>query len=114
MKNKEKWKPSKFIRARGRLRASHLAGPVAGGTEHSRGYSLYLAYFSNQPWYGGGRPAKDEELVRSSARTVVVARDEPLARQLASNRRFRDLDRELLGDLTAAARSPLKAFESLH
>jgi hypothetical protein len=97
-----------------RLNAKQLGGPVAGGTERTRGYSLWLAYFLDQPWYGGARPASGAELLSSKARIVVVARDEPAARQLASDSHFRDLDPILFGPSGASTQPELKAFEVLH
>ncbi len=88
-----------------RLKEKQLLGPVVGG--------FYVAYFLNQPSYGL-MPATVTQLLTSRARIIIVGRNEPMAKELASDSRFRDLDKDLFGDSQAAAQSELKAFELLH
>ena len=97
-----------------RLREKQLLGPVVGSSERSLCCALYVAYFLNEPWFGDATPATVTQFLTSKAKIIIVNRNEPVAKELASDGRFRDLDQDLFGDSQTAAQSELKAFELLH
>jgi len=92
-----------------KLEAAGLWGPVAGagkdpawpGGEHTH---LYLAYYLNAPDHGAEVAPTADRCTESGAALLVVPRNADVARDLAHDSRFRDLDEILFG---SAATSPL-------
>jgi hypothetical protein len=103
-----------------RLKENQLQGPIAGNSESNPCSALYVAYFLNQPWLNlqghlsDTTPITIEQFLNSKAKIIIANRNEPEAKELASDSHFRDLDQTLFGDSQAAAQSELKAFELLH
>jgi hypothetical protein len=97
-----------------RLQAAGLAGPIASSTEELWRAGFYVAFFLNQPWYGDLRPPTVEQFRKSKAKLIIVGRQEPVARDLAADSHFRDLDTILFRDPQTASQCALKAFELLH
>lgn len=53
-------------------------GPIVGNARLRRGRAgLFLAYFLDQPWYGGNPTAPLDELISSGAHYVALAYDDP-------------------------------------
>lgn len=96
-----------------KLSAHGFAGPVASSAQMPGGRAgMYVAFHLNVPWYGDARQGTASEFEKSGARLVIVNRTLPVCQDLDRNTNFVDLDGRLFASPEAAARFPLKAYES--
>jgi len=88
-----------------KLKANRLQGPIAGD------HGLYIAFFTNQPWYGAEPNPTVERFVASKAKLAVISRGEQeLVDQFNHAAAFADLDSVLFDKQKPADRFPLKVY----
>jgi hypothetical protein len=88
-----------------KLKANHLQGPIAGD------HGLYIAFYTNHPWYGAEPNATVERFVASKAKLAVITRGEQeLVDQFKQAAAFVDLDSVLFDTHKPADRFPLKVY----
>ncbi len=97
------------------MKRAGLVGPMAGSANLPGGRTgLYVAFHLQQPWCGDELNPTPTEIARSPARFFFVRRDAALARALAADSRFRNLDDQLgVADSTLTV-SPVQVFAVRH
>lgn len=70
-------------------------GPVVGNARLPRGRAgLYLAYFLDQPWYGGNPTASTDDLAQSGAHFLALSYDDHRIPTIESDPRFQRIPLE--------------------
>jgi len=97
-----------------RFSDAHLAGTIAGNASLPGGRTgLYLAFLINQPWYGGESQPSPASLRASGANLIVLERTSDVAREVAQDPAFQNLDRQLFSSAQEARRFPVEVFRNL-
>jgi hypothetical protein len=91
-----------------RFKASGIRGSIAGNGPYATG--LYLAFFTDAPWYGDEPEADAAQFEASGADLALVDRRLPIARQLDQRPDFEDLDPILFSTREEAAASPARVY----
>jgi len=88
-----------------KLKANRLQGPITGD------HGLYIAFYTNQPWYGAQPKATVERFAASKAKLAVISRGEQeLVDQFNHAAAFADLDSVLFDNQKPADKFPLKVY----
>ena len=99
------------IRLAGAMQRAGLVGLLAGSANLPGGRTgLYVAFHLQQPWCGDKLNPTPTEIARSPAQFFFVRRASALARALAADSRFQDLDQPLDMAGGDGIRSPVQVF----
>jgi hypothetical protein len=83
-------------------------GPIAGGEADG----LYVAFFTDQPWYGNELYPTAEKFKASGAKLALVHRDEEaLISELNEDAELINLDSLLFANKAEADKFPLQVYE---
>ncbi|NUM73493.1 hypothetical protein HUU40_03935 [candidate division KSB1 bacterium] len=93
-----------------KLRAADILGAVAGGPVES----LYVAFYTNQPWHGQESIPTAERFKASLAELVIVNRYQAVVDELDQDSSFVNLDCILFGNKEVAEEFPLKVYRIAH
>lgn len=94
-----------------RLKAAGVQGTLAGGKSDG----LYVAFFTDQPWYGHELYPTAEKFKAAGAKLALVHRDEEaLISELNQDAAFVNLDSLLFANKAEADKFPLMVYQILH
>jgi len=90
-----------------KLQVAGVHGSIAGGGE----CGLYVAFFSEQTWFGDQQKPTAESLEATQAKLVIVPRYQSLSAELDRHPAFTNLDSLLFDHNDDAKKFPLTVFE---
>lgn len=93
-----------------KMQAANISGAVAGGPVGS----LYIAFHTDQPWYGQELSLTAERIKTSEANLGIFERNHYIVDELNQDPSFIDLDSLLFENQAEAEKFPLKVYHIVH